>query len=141
MGAFEEYRRGFNDAIEGLEDLDADGLAVMGLMRLPKDTDGIPIRVGDIMEWEADGETFCVLGVGSNILFYTEDGKNARWTVASSKRRHKVTVKGLLAEFSQKMNENMGMYTSEAIDADEWRSLDERTIEEYAAKLQLMEVE
>jgi hypothetical protein len=43
----------------------------------------------------------------------------------------------VLREFAEKMNENMGMYTGEAIDADEWRDADRQTIAEYAAKLRL----
>lgn len=47
------------------------------------------------------------------------------------------TVEDVLREFADKMNENMGMYTGEAIDADEWRDADRQTIAEYAAKLRL----
>ena len=43
----------------------------------------------------------------------------------------------VVREFAQAMNENMGMYTGEAIDADEWRDADNKTIAEYAAKLRL----
>lgn len=49
----------------------------------------------------------------------------------------KPTVEDVLREFAQEMNENLGMYTGEAIDADEWRKADERTIAEFAAKLRL----
>jgi hypothetical protein len=50
---------------------------------------------------------------------------------------HEPTVEDVLREFAEKMNENMGMYTGEAIDADEWRSADNATIAEYATKLRL----
>lgn len=50
---------------------------------------------------------------------------------------HKPTVEDVLREFAQEMNENLGMYTSEAIDADEWRDADAKTVEKYAAKLRL----
>ena len=53
--------------------------------------------------------------------------------------RPKPTIEDVLREFAQEMNENLGMYTGEAIDADEWRKADEDTIAEYAAKLMLKE--
>ena len=49
------------------------------------------------------------------------------------------TVEDVLREFAEKMNENLGMYRGEAIDADEWREADARTVEKYAAKLRLAE--
>ena len=46
-----------------------------------------------------------------------------------------------MREFAEKMNENLGLYTGEAIDADEWRSADAQTIAEYAKRLKLAESE
>lgn len=57
-------------------------------MPLPKDMDGKPIRIGDVMEWY-DGETFDVVGIGDGVLFYVKDGhEQADWTYASTKRHH-----------------------------------------------------
>ena len=51
------------------------------------------------------------------------------------------TVEDVLKEFIQEINENMGIYTSEVIDADEWRNEDNAIITKYAAKLKLKEGE
>ena len=51
--------------------------------------------------------------------------------------RPKPTVDDVLREFAQEMNENLGMHTGEAIDADEWHEADERTIAATAARLRL----
>lgn len=53
---------------------------------LPKDADGVPIHVGDVMEWP-DGETFEVIGIGGNTLFFIKDGL-AEWVDARNKRHH-----------------------------------------------------
>lgn len=58
-------------------------------MMLPKDADGEPIHVGDVMEWP-DGNTFEVVGVDNiGTLYYIdaeEDGID--WTNASDKHHH-----------------------------------------------------
>lgn len=111
-------------------------------MMLPKDADGEPVHVGDVMEWPTTGETFEVVGVGDGVLFYTDDDECAEWTGASTKHHHhEPTIEDLLREFAQEMNENMGMYTSEAIDADEWRNADAKTVDKFAAKLRLSDAD
>ena len=149
-----EYLRGRNDGYDegwdaGLASADdwlgqhEDAMAEHGWVRLPKDTDGEYIHIGDVIEWCDSGETLEVVGIGADdTLFYFDkdsDGEEmADWTSARNKRHHKQpTVEDVLREFAQKMNENVGMYTSEAIDADEWRQADSKTIAEYAAKLRL----
>ena len=92
--------------------------------------------LGDRMEW-ANG-TFTI-----HELKFTEGGcttwdSERGYTVhADECHHHKPTVEDVLREFAEKMNENMGLYTGEVIDADEWRSADSATIAEYAAKLRL----
>jgi len=54
-------------------------------MMLPKDADGVPVHVGDVMEWCDSGETLVVEGIGIDVLFYI-DGENAEWTAARNKR-------------------------------------------------------
>lgn len=56
-------------------------------VKLPVDADGVPIRVGDVMEWCDSGETLTVDGIGRDVLFYI-DGENAEWTAARNKRHH-----------------------------------------------------
>lgn len=57
---------------------------------LPKDADGVPIHVGDEMEWP-DGSTFDVVGISANTLFYVERDfdDSAQWTAAHDKRHRK----------------------------------------------------
>lgn len=56
---------------------------------LPVDADGVPIHVGDVMEWP-DGSTFDVVGISANTLFYVERDfdDSAQWTAAHNKRHH-----------------------------------------------------
>jgi hypothetical protein len=114
-------------------------------MMLPKDADGEPIHVGDVMDSKVDylfdGKPFTVRG-----LVLCEDGWEVtdgrfgnRYKPDSLRHHHVPTVEDVLREFAEKMNENMGMYTGEAIDADEWHDADAKTVEKYAAKLQLRE--
>lgn len=104
----------------------------------PLGADGLPINIGDVMEWpDGDDEPFEVVGIGENgTLFYMYDD-SCEWTNAKNKVHHVPTVEDVLRDFALAMNENLVMYTGEAIDADEWRKADERTIADYAAKLKL----
>lgn len=83
-----------NTRIEFLED------ALLDRIEWPKDADGEPIRVGDVMEWPTTGETFEVVGIGDGTLFYVEDGSElADWTGASTKRHHHApTVEDVLRD-------------------------------------------
>ena len=53
------------------------------------------------------------------------------------RHHHEPTVVDVLREFADEMNQNLGMYTGEAIDADDWRDADAKTVEKFAAKLRL----
>jgi len=101
-----------------------------GWVELPKDADGVPIRVGDVMEWPTTYETFEVVGIGDGTLFYIEDGsEQADWTGASTKRHHHApTVEDVLREFAEKITDSQipGI-----------RPTYEEAIAEYAAKLRL----
>ena len=135
------YTKGYDEGFASADDLAAqheDAMAGHGWVRLPLDADGVPIHVGDVMEWP-DCSTAEVVGIGNDTFFYVEDGEDAAdWSCASDKiHHHTPTVEDVLREFAEKMNENLGMYTGEAIDADEWRDADADTIAEFAAKLRL----
>lgn len=111
-------------------------------VKLPVDTDGVPIRVGDVLEVVyLDGTVGKPFEVHSILLEANEwfvSVQNGSHSYASRCRHyHAPTVEDVLREFAQEMSENIGMYTSEAIDADEWRDADNKTIAEYAAKLRL----
>lgn len=114
---------------------------------LPLDADGVPIHVGDVMEAD-NGTTFEVEHISLYQWGWRCDGKGtdrsgvtctAHAIPDGCRHHHAPTVEDVLREFAQEMNENLGMYTGEAIDADEWRKADERTIAEYAARLRLAE--
>lgn len=100
----EEYIKGIADRIDAEYDktvCELNDLASSGIS-LPVDADGVPIRVGDVMEWPTTGETFEVVGIGDGVLFYVEDGsEQADWTGASTKRHyHAPTVEDVLREFA-----------------------------------------
>ena len=103
-------------------------------MELPLDADGVPVRVGDVMEWPTTGETFEVVSVGDGTLFYIGDGNElADWTGASTKRHHhEPTVEDVLREFYV-----LAVRGKEAHAED----VDEGVLAEYAQRLQLREVD
>lgn len=104
---------------------------------LPVDADGVPIHVGDVMDGYSKTIEVVELRIGrSGWVLISRDG-NGYADCAAFTHHHAPTVEDVLREFAQEMNENLGMYTGEAIDADEWHEADERTIAEYAAKLRL----
>jgi len=93
-------------------------------VELPKDADGMPVHVGDVMEWP-DGQTFEVVGIGDGTLFYVEDGL-AEWTGVSTKfHHHATTVEDVLTEF--------GIDWEHESDCEDRAAL----LKEYAAKLRL----
>lgn len=88
------HERGMADAELSAAPTEAQ-LSELGYIALPVDADGVPIRVGDVMEWCDSGETLTVEGIGSDVLFYI-DGENAEWTAARNKRHHEPTVEDVL---------------------------------------------
>ena len=110
---------------------------------LPVDADGVPIHLGDkVYQWKG-GWVYTVKSISfypdnTTVTFGCEHGFGSD-SAHNVRHYHAPTVDDVLREFAEKMNENIGMYTSEAIDADEWRDADAKTIAEYAAKLQLKE--
>lgn len=72
--------------------------------KLPKDADGEPIHIGDVLQWPEDGDTFEVIGIGEDgVLFYFDpdtDGETADWTASQNKRHyHAPTVEDVLHQF------------------------------------------
>ena len=119
---------------------------VSGYVELPKDADGEYIHVGDVVDvMPTDKFTGHRDVVVTSVIFkhsaalVTVDTADRPFTFMPNRIRHHhaPTVEDVLREFAEKMNENLGMYTGEAIDADEWRDADAKTIAEYAAKLRL----
>lgn len=83
---------------------DRDDVTLFGVdyIALPVDADGVPIHVGDVMEWRYDNGEFEVIGIGGNTLFYIDkDSGECEWTAAGDKRHHHApTVDDVLREFA-----------------------------------------
>ena len=105
-------------------------------VELPKDADGKPIHVGDVMEWCDSGDTLEVIGIGDNTLFYVDpegDRTYAEWTAARNKRHyHAPTVEDVLREFTDAILEWSGKSGTVA-EVGTWSDV----AAEYAAKLRL----
>ena len=111
-----------------------ENMAESGWVRLPVDSDGVPIHVGDVMEWPYGNGEFRVNGIGGNTLFYIDkDSGECEWTDAEDKHHHHATSAELvLAEFADKVVFKLaanGWNADEIIDSDMFA--------EYAAKLTL----
>ena len=106
-----------------------ENMAEHGWVRLPVDAEGVPIHVGDVMEWP-DCSTAEVVGIGDGTFFYVEEDEYAaEWTAASDKiHHHAPTVEDVLREFALAC-EDAGNAGPEV----------ERIVAEYAAKLRLAE--
>lgn len=96
-------------------------------MMLPKDSDGIPVHIGDVMEWP-DTSTAEVVGVYENGFFYVEgeDDIAAEWTTAYNKIHHAhETVEDVLREFAL------------AVCKDDALTIRKGVVEEFAKRLTL----
>lgn len=107
---------------------DEGDMAELGYVRLPVDTDGVPIRIGDVME-----NIVCppvhreVTGVGAE-CFYGWDEGNGRYSQFGAncyRHHHKPTVEDVLREMLCAWEDTP---TSEGVDG---------IIAEYAGKLRL----
>lgn len=106
-------------------------------IELPKDADDKYINIGDRVE-NNERVVRIVLTDGSwEPSVYTEKSPNVlqEYFCNEVSHYHKPTVEDVLRDFAQAMSENMGLYTGEAIDANEWRDADAKTVEKYAAKV------
>ena len=78
--------KAYNDGV--CDGIDADKNA-MGYIKLHVDADGVPIRIGDTMEWP-DGSTAEVIGIGDGVFFYKDDESDgADWSSAENKHHVK----------------------------------------------------
>ena len=117
------------EAAEAREDVTLWGVDYTAL---PVDAEGVPIHVGDVMEWP-DCSTAEVVGVGDGTFFYVEGGEDAaEWSCASDKVHHRApTVEDVLREFA---DEVWNRYCNGTTASDSGvRELEA----EYAAKLTL----
>lgn len=96
-------------------------------MMLPKDSDGIPVHIGDVMEWP-DTSTAEVVGVYEGGFFYVEGEGDiaAEWTTAYNKVHHAhETVEDVLREFAL------------AVCKDDALTIRKGVVEEFAKRLTL----
>ena len=121
----------WEDAKSHLSD---ESLTEQGWIRLPKDADGEPIRVGDVMEWvdiEGTVEVVCTVDAVGVDCFFAWDAANCRYAQkdANAYRHHRPpTVEDVLAEFADKVCNSGHQWGLDAKD----------TIAEYATKLRLV---
>lgn len=130
------YKDGYDDGFASADDWLAqheDAMAEHGWVRLPKDADGAPIHVGDVMEWRDSGDTLEVIGIGDNTLFYVDpegDRTYAEWTAARNKLHyHAPTVEDVLREFAL------------TVCKDDALTIRRGVVEEFAKRLTLVEME
>lgn len=99
------YHECHEELMEGNVTLAAD-LEKAGWMQLPKDSDGAPVRIGDMMEWP-DTTTAEVVGVGDCTFFYVEVGEQvAEWARTCDKIHHQPdSVEDTLREFARAWTE------------------------------------
>lgn len=102
-----------------------------GWVRLPVDADGVPIHVGDVMEWVTYDDTYesvirTVDGVGTDVFFAWSNDRagHAQYEAQAYRHHHKPTVEDVLREFARE------------IDADAYGITDAK-VAEFAAKLRL----
>ena len=100
-------------------------------MMLPKDADGVPIHVGDVMEWiDPNGEfslvcTVEAVSVDGFITWSTDCGRFMQKDAKAYHHYHAPTVEDVLREFVSEFNR------------DDTELCDEEIIERFAAKLRL----
>ena len=135
----DEYNKGHNDGFDsGFASADdwlaqhEDAMAEHGWVRLPVDADGVPIRVGDVME--INGEVLPpVSGIGDSSVIVgvfgvdKDDDITEIFTLDLMRHYHAPTVENALLEMLEKAVGYSNAHTTAAINA----------IAEYAAKLQL----
>lgn len=109
---------------------DDKGMGELGWVKLPVDADGVPIHVGDVMEWPYGNGEFIVEGIGRDVLFYIDqDSNECEWTAVRNKRHHhyEPTVEDVLQEMLEQAVGYSDAHTTVALNA----------IAEYSAKLRL----
>ena len=124
--------REFRDAlIEVLEfanppEMTDSELAKYGLMRLPKDADGVPVRLGDVMSYK--DSTFTVEAVGHDMLYFDYDydsGDVIGYDECRASACHHLTVEGILSDLVDSLTGGDG------VDGDAKHSL----VARYADKI------
>lgn len=130
-----EYLRGKNDGYDEGWDAAAKTMTER-MVELPKDADGVPIHVGDVMELVSYDEDYrpvirTVDAVGEQVFFAWSkpSGRYAQYEACAYRHYHKPTVEDVLTEF--------GIDWEHESDCEDRAAL----LKEYASKLRLVEGE
>ena len=118
-----------------------ESMAEHGWGRLPKDANGVPVCIGDVMEWP-DTTTAEVVGVGNGTFFYVEVGENVvEWVRTCDKIHHvQESVEDVLRDVVTLCHNTWKEGSAfEFYDVDD--VMKSSNIAEYAAKLRLAEGE
>lgn len=94
-------------------------------VELPTDADGMPIHIGDVMEWQDGSGTFDVVAVSSDTIYYIDDQCKCQWTRANNKlHHHKPTAQEIMIEYLRR-------FTSGDISQDDLPAV----TDEYVARI------
>lgn len=127
-------------AIAYVDDRDPEMMAEHGWIRLPLDADGVPIHVGDVMEWcDPDGEVTvtCEVDAVGVECFFAWDGANGRYAQKCAnayRHHHPPTVEDVLLEACKAYH---GLMVESMSDVAHDMPAPSEVIAEYAAKLRL----
>ena len=101
----ELFCKNLENAVKEREDVTLWGV---DYIPVPVDADGIPIHIGDVMEW-SDGTTFEVIGIGDGTLYYFDDKtKRVEWTSTELKRHVKPDTWERIIEDAREYRLNIG---------------------------------
>lgn len=138
------YKDGYDEGFASADDWLAqheDAMAEHGWIRLPKDADGETIYAGDVLDGYGKTIEVVELRYGrSGWVLISRDG-NAYADTFAFTHHHAPTVEDMLREMRAELDEVTALYVGEAIDSDERDRDEARIFAEFAAKLQLREVD
>lgn len=135
---------GFRTALKGKDD---ERMEELGYIPLPKDADGIPIRIGDVLDHVSpvpnEHKPFKVEAIKFDGLgwFLKFESYGCWFTEHTIYRHYTCTVRDELEEMHNKLYEATRKIWASEVSVGTYNSEVEEIISEYAAKLQLREVE
>ena len=137
----ESYKDGYDEGFASADDWLAqheDAMAEHGWVRLPVDADGVPIRVGDVMDGTCPSGKHVngtVSAIGDGVFWLS----NVQFSLKSDYMHHyhAPTVEDVLREMHAELDEVTALYVGEAIDSDERDRDEARIFAEYAKRLTL----
>lgn len=123
-----EHERMWRELTIDAEPMTDESMAEHGWMRLPVDADGVPIHVGDVMDF-LGGMTVSAIGK-DDVYFFADNYSDGVYTEAGFHLRHHhaPTVEDVLDEFANAV-----------LGCDNTEESVQRVIAEYAARLRLAE--